>query len=130
MEKETCYCLNLMKILTWFRSSHQRCSVRKGVLRNFANFTGKHLCQSLYFNKIRESGTGVFLWILRNFWQHLFYRTSLGDCFLLIVMKWLWQSMKQANGLTKALSHLLPMHPFSTPWKRQKTLQFSDVFSA
>ena len=29
------------------RSSHQRCSVRKGVLRNFTKFTGKHLCQSL-----------------------------------------------------------------------------------
>ena len=25
--------------------------VRKGVLRNFAKFTGKHLCQRLYFNK-------------------------------------------------------------------------------
>ena len=24
-----------------------RCSVRKGVLRNFAKFTGKHLCQGL-----------------------------------------------------------------------------------
>ena len=29
----------------------QRCSVRKGVLRNFAKFTGKYLCQSLFFNK-------------------------------------------------------------------------------
>ena len=27
-------------------------SVRKGVLRNFAKFTGKHLCQSLFFNKV------------------------------------------------------------------------------
>ena len=34
-----------------FRSSHRRCSVRKVVLRNFAKFTGKHLCQSLFFNK-------------------------------------------------------------------------------
>ena len=34
------------------RSSHRRCSVRKGVLRNFAKFTGKHLCQSLFFNKV------------------------------------------------------------------------------
>ena len=25
----------------------RRCSARKGVLRNFAEFTGKHLCQSL-----------------------------------------------------------------------------------
>ena len=30
------------------RSSHRRCSVRKGVLRKF---TGKYLCQRLFFNK-------------------------------------------------------------------------------
>ena len=38
----------------WYRSSHQRCSLRKGkgVLRNFAKFTGKHLCQSLFFNEV------------------------------------------------------------------------------
>ena len=34
------------------RSSHQRCSTKKGVLRNFAKLTGKHLCQSLFFNKV------------------------------------------------------------------------------
>ena len=47
----------------------RRCSVKKG--RNFARFTGKHLWQSLFFNKVaglrsenlskRDSGTGVFL---------------------------------------------------------------------
>ena len=51
------------------RSSHWRCSVRKGFLRNLAKFTGKHLCQSLYFNKVaglklfyqnKDSGTGAF----------------------------------------------------------------------
>ena len=26
-----------------FRSSHQRCSIKTGALKNFANFTGKHL---------------------------------------------------------------------------------------
>ena len=46
-------------------------SVKKGVFRNFARFTGKHLWQSLFFNKVaglrsenlskRDSGTGVFL---------------------------------------------------------------------
>ena len=40
-----------LKIL---KSSHQRCSVKKGVLRNFAKFTGKPLCQSLFFNKLAE----------------------------------------------------------------------------
>ena len=43
------------------RSSHQLCSVRKGVLRNVAKFTGKRLCQSLFFNKVAGLGTGVFL---------------------------------------------------------------------
>ena len=33
------------------KSSHWRCSLRKGVLRNFVKFTGKHLRQSLFFNK-------------------------------------------------------------------------------
>ena len=35
-----------------FRSSCWRCSVRKSVLRNFAKFTGKHLWQSLFFNRV------------------------------------------------------------------------------
>ena len=29
----------------------RRCSIKKSVLKNFAKFTGKHLCQSLLFNK-------------------------------------------------------------------------------
>ena len=33
-----------IQISRFNRSSHQRCSVRKGVLRNFTIFTGKHLC--------------------------------------------------------------------------------------
>ena len=35
-----------------FRGSHRRCSVTKGVLRNFSKFTGKHLRQILSFNKV------------------------------------------------------------------------------
>ena len=36
----------------WFRSSHQRCSIKKGVLKNFAKFTENTCCQSLFFNKV------------------------------------------------------------------------------
>ena len=36
------------KTLTRGRSRHQRCSVRKGVPRNFTRFTGKHVCQRLW----------------------------------------------------------------------------------
>ena len=33
---------------TYYRSSHQWCSMKKGVLRNLTKFAGKHLCQSLF----------------------------------------------------------------------------------
>ena len=36
------------------RSSHQRRSLSKCVLRNFVKFTEKHLCQSLFFNKVAD----------------------------------------------------------------------------
>ena len=34
------------------RNSRPEVFCKKGVLRNFAKFTGKHLCQSLFFNKV------------------------------------------------------------------------------
>ena len=62
-------CQVRLESILYFRSNHQRCSMEKGALRNFAKFTGKHLCQSLFFNKVvglqiylkRHSATGVFL---------------------------------------------------------------------
>ena len=48
----TQFLLKLYKFSGTTISSHRRCSVSKGVLRNFAKFTGKHLCQSLIFNKV------------------------------------------------------------------------------
>ena len=44
----------------YFRSSHWMCSVRKGALRNFSKFTGKHLWQSLFFNEV--AGWGACFW--------------------------------------------------------------------
>ena len=41
------------KVAGFYRSSQRRCSVKKGLIRKvFANFTGKHLFQRLYFNKV------------------------------------------------------------------------------
>ena len=37
------------------RRSHRRCSVEKGVLKNFAIFTGKRLCQILFLIKLKAS---------------------------------------------------------------------------
>ena len=38
------------------RSSRPEVFCKKGVLRNFAKFTGKHLCQDLLFNKVAGPG--------------------------------------------------------------------------
>ena len=52
-----------------YRSSDQKCSVKKGVLRNFAKFTGKHLCQSLFFNKVAGASCNV---IKKRLWHRCF----------------------------------------------------------
>ena len=47
--------LSLIKLKAWTirsRSSHWRCSVREGVLRNFAKFTGKTCAKVSFFNKV------------------------------------------------------------------------------
>ena len=54
-----------------YRNSRPEVFCEKSVLRNFAKFTGKHLCQSLFFNNVaglrpatllkKRSGTGAFL---------------------------------------------------------------------
>ena len=41
------YTMNHRDLLGLFKSSHQRSSVKEGVFKNVANFTGKHLCWSL-----------------------------------------------------------------------------------
>ena len=75
-----------------YRSSHRRCSIKKGVLKNLAKFTGKHLCQSLFFNKVAglrpATSLKKRLWhtcFSVNFAKFLrtlfFYRTPPDDCF-------------------------------------------------
>ena len=60
-----------------FSSNHGRCSVRKGALRNFAKFTGKHLWQSLFFNKVAVQAEGTASDLSRAFsWRFLVYSIS------------------------------------------------------
>ena len=48
------YCIS-PSLLIEDRSSRPEGFCKKGVLRNFVKFTGKHLCQSLFLNKVAES---------------------------------------------------------------------------
>ena len=52
------------------RSSHQRCSLLKGVLWNFSKFTGKHLRQSLFFNKV--AGLRPATLLKKRLWHRCF----------------------------------------------------------
>ena len=56
--------VSLLNVWSRDRSSRPECSVKKGVLRNFAKFTRKRLCQSLFFNKI--AGWGLQLYLKRD----------------------------------------------------------------
>ena len=81
------------------RSSHWRCSVKKYVLKSFTKSTGKHLCQSLFFNKEAGLRSKVCNFIKKKtlaqvfsceFWElfkntfcteHLWTTTSVDDWF-------------------------------------------------
>ena len=68
------------------RSSHRRSSVRKGVLRNFAKFTAKHLCQSLFFNKL-QAWHWCFPVNFAKFLRTPFQEITLDDCFGRLYLK-------------------------------------------
>ena len=74
--KIDCYSLLL------FRRSHWRCSLKIGVLKNFAKFTGKHLYQSLFFSKVPSLKHAILL-------RKKPYRTPPGDCFWLFTIWWI-----------------------------------------
>ena len=69
--------------------------MKKGVLRNFAKFTAKHLCQNLFFNKVAGLRPATLLkkrpWhrcfpvSFAKFLRTPFYRRPLDDCFCINV---------------------------------------------
>ena len=50
--KSNFFCPQIQTSLFTSEAVAWRCSVKKYVLENFAIFTGKYLCQSLYFNNV------------------------------------------------------------------------------
>ena len=71
-------------LFTIFRSSHRRCSIKKGALENFANFTGKHLCKGLFFNKVGGLRSTFlkrkFLENIAKFLRTLFWQNTSRNC--------------------------------------------------
>ena len=79
-----------MKYIKSSRSSHRKCSVKKGALRNFAKFTGKQLCQSLFFNKV--AGLRPATLLKKRLWHRCFpvnFAKFLRTPFLVEHLRWL-----------------------------------------
>ena len=53
--------LNMSQYTSIFRSSRPEVFCKKGVPRNFAKRTGKHLCQRPFFNKVAGLRPAVML---------------------------------------------------------------------
>ena len=80
-------------ILYKYRCCCSQMFFKIGILKNFTILTGKHLRWSLFLIKLqvwgpstllkRDSSTGDFLWILHNFLEQLFYRTSAMAAFVI-----------------------------------------------
>ena len=97
---------HLKRVLKRLTSSRPEVFCKKGVLRNFTKFTGKHLCQSLFFNKV--AGLRPATLLKKRLW-HM--------CFPVNVVKFLrtpfytehlwWLLLKivllHMNGLTKII---------------------------
>ena len=68
---------SLISDLNNSRSSHRRCSLKKGVLKNFANFTGKQLFLSLWDCSPQAS-------ILKNICERLLLQFQSHECIFFI----------------------------------------------
>ena len=63
-------------ILPARRSNRPEVLCEKGVLRNFVKFTGKHLCQKLYFNKVAGLTPAI---LLKNILWHKCFRVNFAN---------------------------------------------------
>ena len=98
-------------VISLDRSSHRSYFIKKCCLKRFAKFKGKHLCQSLFFNKVaglrlqlylkRDSGTGAFFKFCEIFENTIFienlratasawtsFSARRGSCMYLDVQTW------------------------------------------
>ena len=88
-----------------YRSSHRRCSIKKGVLENFAKFTGKHL----WFEKFSRTT--------------FFYRAVLDDCF------WLFHATFPKWGTANSVWTTLDEYSVSRNTDLRNTVQIYHFFT-
>ena len=60
---------------------------KKGVFKISQNSEESICARVSFLIKWQVSGTGVFLWILRNFWENLFLRNTSAGCFWILTIE-------------------------------------------
>ena len=85
-----------MKISLICRNSHPQVFYQVGVLKNFAQFTGRYQCWSLFLNELQDGGLKPATLLkkdsstggsFQNFEEYFFCRTAVDDCF------WIYQNI-------------------------------------
>ena len=107
--------------LFYLRSNHSEVFYKNGVLKNFTIFTRKHLCQSLFFNKVAGLRPEIFKntfiieqlrWLLLLFISSKsFYYMALDNCY----NKYFWKGnvSQNCNKLDKTFfMKILTLHIF------------------
>ena len=90
-------------ILMIDRSSCPEVFCKKGILRNFAKFTGKHLCHSFLFNSVASLRPATLL--KKRLWHRCFpknFSKFLGTPFLTEHLRWLFLDRLQQMQETEA----------------------------
>ena len=109
---------SILKKENQYTCCHRRCSKKKGVLKNFSKFKGKHLCQSLVFNKVeacnfikKETMAQVFFCeFCKNFKNTFFSKnTAVSASVSDYHMKW-WTSLQPSLVHVNICIH---NHPWS-----------------
>ena len=118
------------------RSSHQRCSVKKGVLRNFAKFTGKHLCQSLFLINLQDAPATLLkkrLWRrcfpvhFAKFLWTLFLQNTSCDCFWPFMYVLFWElSLFIKRTVVAFIKRLLIISIINAPLITDRLASFSS----
>ena len=116
------------------RSSRPELFCKKSVFRNFAKFTGKHLCPSLFFNKV--AGLRPATLLKKRLWHRCFpvnfvkflrtpfLQNTFVGCFCHIYFK----EMRHSEIEYILVNSFYPKIPFLNPLKTSENKRFSDVF--
>ena len=129
---QTCFPVNFEKFLgilfiqNTTRSSRPEVFCKKGGLKNFTKFKRKHLCQSLFFNKV--AGLRPTTLLKKRLWLRCFpvdFVKFLRTPYLQYAFRWLFLS----RAILNEMSHLwqnaynavmpceFPCLPYWFPWK-------------